>query len=50
MNTFKLVCWLLIIAGFVFGISDRWLQADLFSLGIAACFSLLVIPLCPWLK
>lgn len=50
MNLIKVICWLLIVAGFVFGMSDRWLQADLFSLGVAACFSVLVIPLCPWFK
>lgn len=50
MNKLKLTCWLLIVAGFIFGMSDRWLSADLFSLGVAACFSVLVIPLYPYLK
>lgn len=50
MNILKLTCWLTIVAGFLFGMSDRWLQADLFSLGIAACFACLIVPLFPYLK
>jgi hypothetical protein len=50
MNKLKLICWLLIVSGFLFGMSDRWLQADLNSLGIAAIFSVLVVPLNPLFK
>lgn len=50
MAKLKMTCWLLIVSGFIFGMSDRWLQADLNSLGIAAIFSVLVVPLFPYFK
>ena len=50
MKILKLICWLLIVLGFVFGMTDRWLQADLNSLGVAAIFALLIIPLYPYFE
>lgn len=50
MNRLRIYCWCIIVGGFAFGLSDRWLAADLSSMGIALCFALLIVPLCPLIK
>jgi hypothetical protein len=50
MSKFKSTCWLIAVAGCCFGLVDRLTQSDSYSMLIAGGFTLLIIPLAPWLK
>ena len=50
MKPLQYICFYIIVAAFLFGMSDRLLSHDLSSLGIAAIFFTLLIPLFPAFK
>ena len=50
MKLLQYTCFGLLVAAFLFGMSDRLMSHDLTSLGIAATFFTLLIPLFPAFK
>jgi hypothetical protein len=50
MEHFKLACFNILFAGFIVGIGDRLLSADLNSAGFSIILFTVFIPLCPYIK
>jgi hypothetical protein len=46
----KRICFYILASGFIFGLTERFLNADLFSVGFAGICACFLVPLCPDIK
>jgi hypothetical protein len=46
----KRICFYVLVSGFIFGLTERFINADLFSVGFAGICACFLVPLCPDIK